>query len=760
MIISAENPKSNDGILPSKAMWRQQDVVITRSDTIMSQKYSILKFRWLAILLVALFVSACANIGHPNGGPYDETPPKYVSSKPAMNQLNYKGKKIEILFDEFISIDNPNENVIITPPQKQNPVIQPIGKKVKVELKDSLIENTTYTIDFTSSIVDFNEKNALENFSFAFSTGDVIDTLQISGVVINAEDIEPVQKMMVGIHRDLSDTAFTKTTFLRTSKTDDRGRFIIKNVALDSYRVFALEDKNRNFAYDKNNDEGLAFLDSIIIPTCERVMVADTVWRDSITVDTVSMVERTKFYPNDLVLWFFKDSIAPRQRMLRPERTKEHIFTLKFNATMDTFPKPVPLNFETADSVWYITQKGDSRESFSINYWILDSMIYTIDTLQMEVTYWKNNDSIPELLELRSDTVSIVYKEPPKSKKDTKPKTPPKVKRSETSSSDSVQANPDVVPAIPLQLNISPSGAINPYDIITVLTNEPVMDVRKDFFKMEMAVDTLWEAVDFDFEIDSTRAMAYLIKRPFKYEEQYRITIDSAMLISVYNHSNNPVNAQLTVKSDKDYGHCKVNITGIPFVRYDLAENRQNLPSEGDSAVVAIQAIPLEGDTTVVATQAIPLEGDTTAVVSQNLSSDSVSYRVMPAFIELLNNSGAPVRKAVVENGVALFRDLLPDKYYARIILDANGNGIWDAGNYEERRQPELVYYYLSQFEVPLNWMHEEDWNISESKLGQKPFELVKNKPKEEMQKKRDYKEENKPRKGTGTTPSIGGLKF
>ena len=698
--------------------------------------------RFIFVALLSASILSCANVGNPNGGPYDETPPKYVRSNPAMNHLNFKGKTIEITFNEFISIDNPSENVIITPPQKQNPIIQAVGKKVKVELRDTLLEQTTYTIDFTSSIVDNNEKNALENFSFAFSTGDILDSLQISGVVINAEDMEPVQKMMVGIHRDLSDTAFTKTSFLRTSKTDEKGRFVIRNITPDSYRAFALEDKNRNYAYDKNNNEGLAFLDSIFIPSCERAMVSDTIWKDSITVDTVMLVERTLFYPNDLVLWFFKDSIAPKQRMLKPERVKEHIMTLKFNAPLDTFPKPAPLNFEPADSLWYVSQKGEDRENFSINYWILDSMIYKKDTLQVAVTYWKNNDSIPTLFELQTDTLDIPYKAPKESKKTTKSKRTPTVRKAVAEPSDTTQTEPEVIPAIPLQLAISPSGSLNPYDVITIITNEPVMDVRKEHFVLEIAVDTLWEAVDFDFEADSTRAMTYLIKRTFNYDEKYRLTVDSANLTSVYNHSNNLVTTQLTVKGDSEYGHLKIAIQGLPLIKYNPANPVQNLPSVDDSDTTTIQSLPLVDDS------------DSVAVQNNN-------DRVMPAFMELLNSSGVPVRKAIVENGVASFKDLNPDKYYWRIILDANGNGRWDAGNYEERRQPEIVYYGMRLFEVLKKWTYNDEiWDISKSVLGQKPSELIKHKPKEETKKKRDYKEESRPQKSNNSTPSIGGLRF
>ena len=660
--------------------------------------------RLSAVILLSSIIFSCANIGNPNGGPYDETPPKYVRSNPAMNQLNFSGKKIEIWFDEYISIDNPNENVIISPPQKQMPIIQAIGKKITVELKDSLILETTYTIDFTSSIVDYNEKNALENFSFAFSTGDVLDTLQIGGILINAEDLEPVPKMLVGIHRDLSDTAFTKTQFLRTSKTDDQGRFIIKNIPPGDYHVFALEDKNRNYAYDKNNDERMAFFDTIVVPSYELTLVSDTIWKDSITVDTVMSVERARFYPNDLALWFFKDSIAPRQRMLRPERAEEHIITLKFNAPLDTFPNPVPLNFEPAEPLWYITQKGEDAESFAINYWILDSMIYKKDTLRIEVTYWKNNDTIPDLLELQTDTLTIAYRETQTRSRDNRSRNATQARRAANTPSDSTQTEPEQEPVIPLQISISPSGSINPYDVITVIVNEPVLDVRKEHFTVEIGVDTLWNEIDFDFEADSARAMTYLLKRPFKYDERYRVTVDSAMLTSVYGHSNNPSSVIMTVKGKKEYGDITMSISGLPLV--------------GDSG------------------------------------------QTIPAFVELLNSGGAPVRKAIVENGVAKFLDLNVDKFYMRIILDANGNGRWDAGSYEEKRQPERVYYFNKLFETRQNVGIEEEWDVDTSLPGQKPNELLKNKPKEQTKITRDYREESKPRNSNSTGTNFGGLRL
>jgi uncharacterized protein (DUF2141 family) len=650
-----------------------------------------------AMTLVVMFSGfSCANIGNPNGGPYDEDPPKFVSSKPAPNQLNYKGREIEVVFDEFVTISSPSENVIVTPPQKQNPVVQGLGKKIRVLLRDSLKENTTYTIDFTSSISDNNENNVLENFSFAFSTGNVLDTMKISGWLIDAENLEPVQKMIVGIHCDMSDTAFTKTPFLRASKTDERGRFVIHNVTPGEYHVFALEDKNRNYAYDKNGDEGLAFLDTVVHPFAQRELMPDTIWKDTITVDTVMMVEKTVFYPNNLILWYFKDSIAPRQRMLKPDRPQEFILTFKFNAPMDTFPVLQPVNFEPADSVWYVPQKAGDTENFAINYWVLDSMIYKMDTLKMSVTYWKNNDSVPDLTELQTDTVSLVHKADVKMKPQ-KPKRPPKVMQDGDNPADFAGKDEEKPPAVPLQVSVLPTGALNPEDIITIKFNEPLLNVKKENFKLELGRDTLWDATDFEFVEDSTVAMTYYVKRTFKYDERYRLLIDSASLCSVYEHCNGKMEANFTVKSEKDYGHLFITVVGLD----------------------------------------------------------------VPAFMELLNSSGSTVRQAMVENGIATFMNMTPEKYHARIILDANGNGKWDAGNYEEKRQPERVIYFMKQFEIPQNWRVEETWNISTAKPGEKPEELIKNKPKEKMNRRRDYREESRPRGGSGSnSTSVRGLPF
>ena len=157
--------------------------------------------QWLLFAVLAM-VCSCAKMGQPDGGWYDETPPAIVRTSPADQGVNIKAKKINIYFNEYIQVDNPTEKVVISPPQIEQAEIKPSGKKIEVELKDSLKPNTTYTIDFSDAISDNNENNPLGNYTFTFSTGDHIDTMQVAGYVLNAENLEPIKGILVGLFKD------------------------------------------------------------------------------------------------------------------------------------------------------------------------------------------------------------------------------------------------------------------------------------------------------------------------------------------------------------------------------------------------------------------------------------------------------------------------------------------------------------------------------------------------------------------------------
>lgn len=608
----------------------------------------------LMALFLLVVVYSCANMASPNGGPYDEKPPKFVSSVPLPGQVNYKGNRVEIIFDELIQIEKPSENVIITPPQLELPVVRASGHKAVVELKDTLKENTTYTIDFTNSISDNNEKNIIENYSFAFSTGATIDTLEVSGVLLNAANLEPMPGITIGLHSNLEDSAFVKVPFLRTSRTDERGRFTVRNIAPGTYRIFALNDVNRDYKFDQPGEE-IAYADSLVIPSFVLTTRQDTTWRDSITVDTIRTVGYTHFLPDDIALRLFKEKFA-RQYIMKPERTQENRFTLRFNTTLDTIPLPIPLNFTPADSSWYITQRIE--EGAAAHFWLTDSMVWKQDTLRISLTYPKS-DSL-NVLRPQTDTLQLVMRKRPAEKKRRK--------------------KDEVEPILFLGMNVKAAGSMDIFDTISIVFDEPILNLSKEQIFMDQKVDTLWTPVDFDFYPDSTNALGFFVKRPWKYGEEYRLEIDSATIHSIYGKWNDDVSNEFKIKKEDEYGHLYINISGV----------------------------------------------DTTA------------------FVELLNSSDQPVRKRRVKDGGALFMDLKPDKYYARLVVDVNNNNVWDTGNYANKQQPEVVVYYPKAFNIMQNWQVEESWNITDTPPErQKPMDITKNKPKELTKKKRNYKNES-----------------
>ncbi len=638
----------------------------------MDTKYIRNSFRLLYGMLLLTVIYSCANIGSPNGGPYDETPPKFVSSTPVPNQINYTGKKIEILFDELIQIEKPSENVIITPPQMELPVIRSAGKKAVIELKDTLKPNTTYTIDFTNSISDNNEKNVFENFSFAFSTGDIIDTLEVSGVLLNAENLEPMPGITIGLHNNLEDSAFVKLPFVRTSRTNDKGQFTIRNITPGTYHIFALNDVNRDYKFDQPGED-IAFLDSVIVPSFELTTRQDTTWKDSLTIDTIRTVGYTRFFPDNIELRLFKEKFE-RQYMVKPERPDEKYFTLRFNTKLDTVPVPVPINFTPEDSTWYFVQQTEGGAA--VNYWLADSTVWKQDTLQVQVSYPKS-DSL-NILRPQTDTVQLVLRRRPAEKKKKKKKDEPD-------------------PIVFLGMQVDAPSSMDLFDTISVTFNEPVLDINKEMFFLDQKIDTVWNTVDFDFFPDSTNSLNYFIRRPWKYGEEYRIEVDSAAIHSLYGKWNDFFTGEFKIKKEDEYGYLYLNINGV----------------------------------------------DTTA------------------FVELLSSGDAPVRKAKVKDGGVLFMDLKPDKYYARIVIDTNGNGVWDTGNYIEKRQPEEVYYSPKMYEIMQNWQVEETWNVNSTPLAkQKPLEITKNKPKEATKKKRNYKDESQQSSSRNNSGGNMGMPF
>ena len=627
----------------------------------------------LILVLLSVIVAACANMATPSGGDMDFNPPVVMRTSPAFNATNVKNGKITIFFDENVTIQKPSENVIVTPPQKSFPVIQAVNKKVTVELKDSLLLNTTYVIDFTNSIVDNNENNPIENFSFAFSTGDVVDSLAISGKVLNAQDLEPIKGIYVGIHSNLNDTAFTKTKFERISKTNESGVFVIRGVAPSKYKLYALDDLNRDYRYD-SPAEAIAFMETIIEPTSERALRYDTTFVDTsrVAIDTIRAVEYTRFLPDNVVLRAFKSDFQ-RQYLQQYERAPKKL-SIFFGAPT-SMPKLEPLDFD-GNKDWYALEKTPKNDT--LIYWIKDKDIMAIDTLAFQITYPKTdslNQSIPF-----TDTIRFVDRTRKKSEKELQKEQERLEKERKEREKKGLPPPEPEIEFLNITHNLASSW--DTYKHITIEFDEPIADSLRSVLSLQQMKDSVYNDISYQLEVDSCNPRKYVIRHRWTYNSEYRLQIDSAAIHSIYGLWNNKLEQTFKVKREDQYGQLAIRVGGI----------------------------------------------------------DSI-----PAFIELLDKSDKPTRKVRVKDNVAVFRDVIPGTYYARIVLDENNNGVWDTGDFEENIQPDMVCYSPKDFVIKDYWVHGETdvWIIDPSTLvNQKPLVITKQKPKDNDTKRKQREEQ------------------
>ena len=629
------------------------------------------KHRLPLLLLLVIVAYSCASIGNPDGGPYDEDPPKFIGSTPSLRANNYKKQKIELEFDEFIKLEKASEKVIFSPPQMEQPELKVIGKKVAIEYLDTLKDSMTYTIDFSDAIVDNNEGNPMGNFSFSFSTGENIDTMEVAGTVLQAEDLEPIKGIQIGLHKDLNDSAFTKKPFDRVSRTDSRGRFSIRGVAPGKYRIYALKDGNQNYLYDSKTEQ-IAFLDSIIIPDMMPATRQDTVWKDTLTIDTIKTVNYTRFLPDSLILRAFKAENT-RQYLTKSQRDKENHFILTFSAKADTLPTIKGLNFDEKDM--FIVETTPRNDS--ICYWIKDSLVYQMDTLAIQLDYLYT-DTLDQLVPT-TDTLYLANKLTRAQKE--------KMKKEEEEKKEKVRKKrekkglePEKEPMKFLNMNVETASTFDIYNNIVLSFEEPLVSIDTSAIHMEVKVDTLWQATPFLLVPDSVKPRTYEILAQWEPEKEYQLTNDSAAIVGLYGLHTKEVQQTLKVKKLEDYGTLLLNLVGAP----------------------------------------------------------------KGSIVELLDNGGKVLRRQpVTAENTADFYFLNPNtKYYIRLLVDKNGNGVWDTGNFEQGIQPEEVCYFPKVWEMKANFEFEETWNIHETPLDRQKLDEIKKQKPEEQKKVKDRNKE------------------
>ena len=655
-------------------------------------------------LLLLLLLVSCARMGQPDGGWYDETPPKVVGAQPADRGVNVTSKKVSIFFDEFVKLENASEKVVVSPPQLEQPEIKTAGKRIEVKLADSLKTNTTYTIDFSDAITDNNEGNPLGNYTYSFSTGPQIDTLEVAGTVLQADNLEPVKGTLVGLYSEMADSCFMKTPMLRVARTDSRGRFVIRGVAPGSYRVYALADADGNYMFSQKSEQ-IAFSTDTIKPHVIDDMRQDTLWRDSLRIKDIKQVKYRHFLPDDIVLRAFNEVVTDRY-FIKSERQEADNFKLYFSYGDKEMPQIRGLNFN-ADRA-FVTEVSPKRDT--LTYWLRDTALVNRDTLDIELKY-NMTDSLGHLVS-QTDTLQLLSKQPYERRMKQLKKDMEEWEKKQAKLKKRGEPYDSVYPKKEIDMKLDAPSELDPDRNIRFTFRAPLARVDTSMIHLYAKHDSLWYNARFEFVAVSRADGA----DQFAEADSTATSSTAANLTTASSTSANSTAANSTAADGSTALGRLYELRGEwrPDIEYSL---------EIDST--AFEDIYGLVSPTVKKGFKVPsLDSYGTLLLNIGGMGDT------PCFVELLDSNDKPVKKARVgSDGTAQFFYLKEGSYYARLIADRNNNFRWDTGLYEEGRQPEEVFYFNEKIECKAKWDISRNWQPRQRRLDQqKPDAITKQK--------------------------------
>lgn len=504
----------------------------------------------VASLLLPL--SSCANRGiGPQGGPVDSLAPVITKMTIPNGARNVKEKKMTIQFNEYISINGSTENILVSPPQQRPPEIKAVGKKLEIEFQEDLLDSTTYTIDFGDQIVDNNEKNPVKGYAYSFSTGDHIDSLEVYGQLINAEDLNPISGIVIGLHQDMEDSAFYKHPFTRIARTNAEGEFAIRNVKTGTYRLYALQDQSRDYCFQPG--EGLAFMDETVTPYIITEVEQDTIYmKDTLDAmgraipDSVITSEYFYYEPSNLLLRYFAEDYK-RLYFQRMIRKNAHMIQLNFGGSQPAMPQLQAMRLESdslaQDSMWVdfiqysILQANATMDTFRI--WLTDSLAIRMDTIRFAMTYTKTDSAFQN--QWQTDTILATYKAPKLNDRTRKTMEQKRIKMG-------------------LTLQCLGSKSFNHFDTLLLASSTPIQTYYVDSMHLFMKQDTTLVPVDFTVQKKDETGMELMVQTSWHAGSDYVLKTDSGAVTDIYGMSTKQDKYAIHVRSNEEYANMTVHI--------------------------------------------------------------------------------------------------------------------------------------------------------------------------------------------------------
>lgn len=479
-------------------------------------------------------VHSCANPGSgPQGGPRDTIAPTILNSVPELLQTNFSGNEIILTFDEYVVVDNLSGKLIISPPLAEKPTVKIKGKSIIVKFNEALDSGRTYSVDFADGIKDYNEGNKLNGFRMLFSTYDQIDTLRISGYLLNAFNLEPLENATALLYTLDEDSLFSTTKPDYIAKTDKKGYFMFDNLSDGSYRLYGIINTDNKLFYSQKTEQ-VAFLDTLLIPNAKYISTIDTVYNETDT--TLTTRGYTEYEPSEVISHLFLPDFY-KQFLVGSRRETEDFMLLVFNEQLTDSFKVELLGFENSDSLIY---KEFSRNNDTLSIWISDRALSKTDSLKLTINYTVT-DSAQNFI-TKVDTLKMFFKKPKG-----KDPSPSIVKEEEP----------------PVLFDFATNAAAN-FDLnkkVRITAPLPLETITNELVQLTIVVnDSTFEDVRFDLIAKSKRE--YILDFEMKEETNYLIKIDSAAITSLTGFNNKAFEKKFKTQKLEYYGSVIIELKG------------------------------------------------------------------------------------------------------------------------------------------------------------------------------------------------------
>lgn len=551
-------------------------------------------------IAIALLAGACAKVVTPTGGPRDNVPPKLTKEAPANQSVNFNANQIHITFDEFFTLNNPNENVMFSPPLQHQPTYTINGKTLTIKIKDTLRENTTYNVVFSNCIQDYHEGNKLPLYHYSFSTGPTIDSFQMDGKLVNANTLAPEEDFLVLLYnRDIDSLPLTTIPDYVT-KSQKNGTFHFQNISPGDYKIFALKDINSNYIYDLPN-EAVAFQKGLV-SACPPPVA--------------------------------KDSTQQGEASQEDSTTRPAEILLKTFLASDTFPKL--LRYDNPEAGVYkfpfstpVTEFEEERLAGSIDHFHLWNPRHDTLTWYLKAPQF---DTLAYLFSANGHTDTVLLK-------------PYKAKTSPTRGGGG---------GSPKYLRVKFLNEGHRFKPLTLQFSYPILPL--DSFPVYIFSQRQGKGDTAVVHVHVPDAFVTEIPIPYNFEtkKHYDVMIPDSLFLGYNGLTQDTLRCSFSMKSEKEYGDITLNC--------------------------------------------------------------QLGTITCPVIVQLFSGTSMIQQDILTQDATIRYEHLAPGVYSLRAILDFNGNGRWDTGDYPRGIQPEPIIPFTKGLSVRAFWDLEEDFKIDEAK--------------------------------------------